>query len=285
MLQRLSVLTDEIMDDFEGALGWLVDQRISYAELRMIDGKNIAELTDAEVDRVKELLNRYGIKVSGVASPVFKCKLSEDRESASGDTFGNPEESVEKHFAKLNRVMAIAKQLDTINIRIFSFWREAEPAKYTDEIVMHLREAAKAAEEQGVMLLLENEPSCNGGRASEIADYVKQVASPALTALWDPGNEAYIGQEAFPKGYSEVKELLTHVHIKDAYIMHDGQSRCVPAGSGDASLLEQIKALEKDGYKGLYTIETHFTPEGGSRRLGTEMSLAALRAMVQEVQS
>jgi sugar phosphate isomerase/epimerase len=133
------------------------------------------------------------------------------------------------------------------------------------------------AERENVLLLLENEPSCNGGFAAEVGRLVRRVASPALRALWDPGNEAFGGRPAFPEGYDAVKDVLGHVHLKDAARMSDGTSRCLPIGGGSVPYAAQIAALERDGYQGLYTLETHYVPEGGTPADGTRLSLEGLR--------
>jgi L-ribulose-5-phosphate 3-epimerase len=282
-LDRLGVITDEVSANFSEALDWAAEQGLKHVEVRVVNGINVANLNDDQVREVRRQVEAQGLFVSAIASPVFKCALDNTREVVSGDTFGQQEEDVEAHFAKLNRVITIAKLLGTTRIRVFSFWREKEPERYQEEIVQHLKRAAQIAEAEGVLLLLENETACNGGYASEVAGIVHSVASPAMKVLWDPGNEAHGGREAYPAGYEVVKADLGHVHLKDAYYRADGTSRSVPLGSGNVPVIAQLKALAADGYNGLYTIETHFIPEGGSQMTGTRMTLDALRALVKEV--
>jgi len=280
--ERLGILTDEVLPDFSAALDWIAAQRLKHVEVRVVDGVNVANLNDEQVIRVKREVESRGLFVSAIASPVFKCALDPSRKVETGDTFGQEEESVESHFAKLGRVIEIARMLGTRNIRIFSFWRESDPLAYREEIVGHLKKAAAIAEEAGVLLLLENEPACNGGFAEEVGAIVRAVGSNALKALWDPGNEAYGGRRAFPEGYNHVKDVLAHVHLKDAYIGSDGKPRCVPLGSGNVPLIAQFRALAADGYDGLFTIETHYAPEGGEKLTGTRMTLEALRALLDD---
>jgi L-ribulose-5-phosphate 3-epimerase len=279
---RLGVLTDEVSPDLKEALDWAATMGLKHVEIRMVDGRNIMALSDEEVEWVRTEAEERGLFVSGIASPVFKCSLDPDREVASGDTFGQAEENVEAHFAKLVRAIEITKRLGTDKIRIFSFWREKAPSLYREEIVQKLREAADLAEREGVLLLLENEPSCNGGYAVEVARYVRDVNSPHLRVLWDPGNEAYGGRTAFPQGYQDVRDVLGHVHLKDALIREDGSPQCVPIGMGSVPFADQIRSLEKDGYSGLYTIETHYVPEGGTPMDGTKMTLEGLAALLNE---
>jgi L-ribulose-5-phosphate 3-epimerase len=283
ILERLGVLTDEVSPHFAEALDWAAQQGLKHVEVRVIDGQNAAALTDEQAMEVRRQVEARGLFISAIASPLFKCALDSSRPTASGDTFGQKEESVESHFAKLERVIQIAKLLGTTRIRIFSFWRETDPNFYRADIVRYLQQAAAIAFNEGMLLLLENEPSCNGGFAEEVAAIVRSVDSPAVKGLWDPGNEAYGGRESFPLGYELMKDILAHVHLKDAYIGADGKSRCVPLGSGDIPLIAHLKALAADGYDGLFTIETHYIPNGGSQMTGTRMTLDALRALVMEV--
>ncbi|MEK0312709.1 sugar phosphate isomerase/epimerase family protein [Cohnella sp. 56] len=280
---RLGVLTDEVSDHYEEALDWAAEQGLAHVEVRVIDGRNAASLSDEQAAEVRRQAEARGLFISAIASPVFKCALDPARPVATGDTFGQQEESVEAHFAKLSRVIELANLLGTKRIRIFSFWRERHPERYAEEIAGHLRRAAGIAQEAGVELLLENESSCNGGSAREVADLVRAVDSPALRALWDPGNEAHAGKEAYPLGYETIRPYAAHVHLKDACFGPDGTARCVPLGSGDVPVIAQLRALAADGYEGLFTIETHYVPTDGSRMTGTRMTLEALRALAKEV--
>lgn len=282
-LDRLGILTDEVCGHFQEALDWAAAQGLKHVEVRVIDGKNAAELDDVQIRDVRRKVEARGLFVSAIASPLFKCALDPTRPVASGDRFGQAEEGVEAHFAKLDRVLSIAGQLNVRRIRIFSFWREREPAQHHKEIVSHLRRAAQIASLADMSLLVENEPSCNGGFAEEVARIVRAVDSPAVKALWDPGNEAYGGREAFPAGYNQLKDVLAHVHLKDAYLGKDGAPRCVPLGSGNVPWIAHFRALNADGYQGLFTIETHFTPEGGTRKTGSRMTLDAIRALWAEI--
>lgn len=283
ILDRLGILTDEVSGDFQEALDWARKEELKHVEIRTVDGRNIAVLSDDQVREVRRQVEARGLFISAVASPLFKCALDPARPVASGDRFGQQEEDVEAHFAKLERVIAIARLLGTRRIRIFSFWREKDPVLYRPEIVRHLKRAGLIAQRQDALLLVENEPSCNGGFAQEVAAIVRDIDCPAVKALWDPGNEAYAGGEAFPAGYGHMKDVLAHVHLKDAYIAKDGTPHCVPLGSGTVPFIPHLRALAADGYDGLFTIETHYKPQGGSAKTGSRMTLDAIRTLSREV--
>jgi L-ribulose-5-phosphate 3-epimerase len=278
---RLGIITDEVSANVSEALDWIAERGLRHVEIRTVNGRNVMEMTNEEIDNLRERIEQRGLYVSAIASPVFKCALDRARAVASGDTFGQKEEDVTAHFAKLDRAFEIAGRLNTKRIRIFSFWRDLSPEAVKEEVVRLLKQAADRAEKVNMQLLLENEPSCNGGYASEVGSMVKAVQSPALQALWDPGNEQYGGRTAFPDGYEQVKGLAAHVHLKDARIGSDGKSHCVPIGSGDVPYVKHIQALLADGYEGLFTIETHYIPEGGTAMEGSTMTLNGLRGLLQ----
>lgn len=278
---RLGVLTDEVSRNLTEALDWAAATGLKHVEIRMVDGRNVMELSDDEADWVRRETEVRGLFVSCLASPVFKCSLDPARPVASGDTFGQKEQSVEAHFVKLRRAIEIARRLGTHRIRIFSFWRETDPSLYLADIAGKLKEAAEVAAREDIILLLENEPACNGGYADEVVQLVRAVGSDHLKVLWDPGNEAYGGRIAYPDGYREVKDVLGHVHLKDAVIGADGKPRCVPIGKGSVLFAEQIRALESDGYQGLYTLETHYIPDGGTAMDGTAMMMDGLTAVLK----
>jgi L-ribulose-5-phosphate 3-epimerase len=279
--ERLGVLTDEVSQDFIVALNWTTQHNLSHVEIRMVNGENVANLTDDQLDKILREVEQRGLYVSGIASPLFKCALDPTRPVVSGDMFGQKEEDIEEHFDKLDRVIQIARKLKTDKIRIFSFWRELDPIRYEEEIVDHLKRASKIAEQENVILLLENEGACNGGYAEEVARIVGSVNSPNLRALWDPGNEEHAGGSAYPEGYASIKDYIGHVHLKDAFVDENGEGRCVPIGSGNVAFIEQLNALDKDGYSGLFTIETHYVPNGGTAMDGTLLTLEGLNKILQ----
>ncbi|RAP76854.1 sugar phosphate isomerase/epimerase [Paenibacillus montanisoli] len=286
MHDRLGVITDEVSSDIVAALDFAAAKGLKHVEIRTVDGRNVLALSNEEADHIRAEAERRGLYVSCIASPVFKCALDASRQVAEGDRFNQEERSVHEHFSMLERAMELGERLGTNRIRIFSFWREGEPiVRFEAEIVRQLTRAARLAEARGMLLLLENEPSCNGGFAEEVARLVRAAASPALRVLWDPGNEQYGNRPCFPDGYAAVRGMLAHVHLKDVQPDAEGKPRAVPIGSGSVPYAKQFRALQDDGYTGLFTVETHFVPKGGTAMEGTAMSLDGLFALLDQLHS
>ena len=67
---KLSAFSDEYADSFSEQLQALNSFGIAYTEIRHLNGKNVSALTANEVKEAKSELDRYGIKVSAIGSPL-----------------------------------------------------------------------------------------------------------------------------------------------------------------------------------------------------------------------
>jgi len=71
----VAAITDEFSPDLETAARAIASLGMTGAELRMVSGRNIIDLTDKEVDRAIAILRSCGLEIVSIASPVFKCVL------------------------------------------------------------------------------------------------------------------------------------------------------------------------------------------------------------------
>ncbi len=281
---KLSVITDEITQDFERALDAMGDYGVRYAELRGLWGTNIAELDDAQVERAKQAMAARGISVSCLATPFYKCELDENVATVRGPMHLATARGQGEQMELLRRCAGLAHRFDTELIRVFTFWRRGELTPAIEErIVDAFAEPIKVAEAEGVTLVLENEHACYIGTGSEAARVLSALDSPSVRACWDPGNAFAAGEIPFPAGYEEVRPFVAHVHVKDGVIAPDGQTRqwCV-IGEGEIDYDGQFDALRRDGYTGYVSLETHYVPEGGTPEEGSRACLAALRRFIKD---
>jgi sugar phosphate isomerase/epimerase len=133
-----------------------------------------------------------------------------------------------------------------------------------------LREAAETTGKQGLLLVLENEPSCNTATGGEAAKVLAAVPSTHFMLNWDPGNAAAAGEIPYPNGYALVpKNRIGHCHCKNAIRKTDGSYDWAPVQKGIVDWVGQFAALKKDGYHYAVSLETHWrgagTPEASSR--------------------
>ena len=238
---------------------------IEYFEPRGIDGKNIAELSDEDVAILKEKMQKYGIKVSSIGSPIGKISITDDFEA---------------HKEKLLRVIKTAKALGTKYIRVFSFFipKDEAPEKYTDEVIFRMKEMAKLAEENDIILLHENEKGIYGDIAPRCRKILEAVNSPNLRAVFDPANFVQCGQKVYPEGYELLKDYVVYVHIKDAKENGD----VVPAGYGLGNVGNVLGSLKASGYKGFLSLEPHLGSFKGLENLELDDKMTELEGSTPE---
>ena len=174
---HVSVINDEISQDFghacevaarEFGMGWI--------ELRGLWKKNIVSLDEKEVAEARRILEKYQLKVTDIASPLFKVdwpgapksKFSEAR--SFGANF-----SLEQQDEVLERAIDMAKAFQTERVRCFDFWRLEDQAPYRSAINDKLRDAAGKAAKKGIILVLENESACNTATGAEAARVLSAV--------------------------------------------------------------------------------------------------------------
>jgi sugar phosphate isomerase/epimerase len=269
---KLSVITNEISEDFDHACSVAAkDFGMQWVELRTMWGKNIVDLNAEDISRVQAILAKYNLRVTDIASPLFKVDwpgAPRSKYSSQHDNFAANTES-EKQDDVLNTLIELAKQFKTDKIRCFDFLRLDDVAPYRAAIDEKLRSACETARKQGIMLVIENEQSCNTATAPEAARTLAAV--PPLMLNWDPANAAYTGEvDAFPTGWALLpKDRIHHCHCKNTVRNAAGKMAWSPVDIGFIDWVAQFRALKQIGYHNAVSLETHWagggTPEASSR--------------------
>src|SRR6185295_9312110 len=161
---NVSVLTDEISQDFGHACELAAGEfGLGWVELRAMHSKNVMNWDANDIAEVRKVLDRFKLRVSEIASPVFKT----DWPGAPKSPFSpkNPQFGADFTFEQqdelLDRAVELAKTFNTKYVRMFDFWRLDDQAPYRRAIDDRVREAAVKVGKKGVTLTLENELACN----------------------------------------------------------------------------------------------------------------------------
>ncbi|MDP9410605.1 MAG: sugar phosphate isomerase/epimerase [Actinomycetota bacterium] len=271
---RLSVITDEISQDLDRALGVCADLGIRTVELRAVGGTNIVSHDLGSLQRIKSTLADGDFDVCAISSPFLKCHLY-DGGAPQGAMHSATPASREEQWGILESSLRVARLLGAPVVRAFSFWRAEKPEEVREEVADVLSEAARRAESAGLVLGLENEHTCNIGTGIEAGRVLGRIASPSLGVIWDPGNEAMLGSRPFPDGYGHIRGRIAHVHLKDV----DVEGNWVRVGAGVIDYPGQLRALAEDGYAGVLSLETHYEVAEGGLEGATRESVAALREL------
>ena len=283
---RIAVINDEITQDFDRACHIAAREfGMEWIELRGMWGKNIVGLDSKEVAEARRILEKYKLRVTDIASPLFKTDWPGAPKSKFSPT--KPEFNADFSFSQqeevLDRSLELAKQFKTNRVRCFDFWRLEEQAPYRAAMNEKLQDAATKAGKQNVILLLENEPSCNTATAAEASLVLRRVKSRWLMLNWDPGNAATRGEKPYPDGYALLpKDRIGHCHCKDAVKRAAGAGYdWAKMGSGIVDWLGQFRALKRDGYRNAVSLETHWNGAGTPEE-STRQSWAGMKHLLQE---
>jgi sugar phosphate isomerase/epimerase len=280
---KLSVITDEISQDFEHALDVMLEYNVYGAELRGLWGANISDLSAQQIARAKEALQKRGMTVSCLSTPIFKCDILSEDTGVYGAMHLATGRGLSEQMDLIRRCCDIAHLFDVRLLRVFSFWKKGYLNPDLERrIIDAFSEPIQIAEKEDILLALENEHSCYLGTAEETARVVTAVNSPWLRVCWDPGNAFFAGEKPYPDGYNRIKPYMVHFHIKDAKHDKDGAPIWTVVGEGDIDFTGQFDSLKEDGYQGYCSLETHFIPADGTPEDGSRACLQSLRRLTKD---
>lgn len=217
---------------------------ISCMEPRMLDGKNIADLTEAELHDLSARLEQAGIKVTAIGSPIGKIR---------------PEEDFEQHLERAENAFKTAARLGAPFCRVFSFYGLEEA-----EVFARMERLLELADRYGITLCHENEAGIYGESPESCLKLLQQFGG-RLKAVFDGGNFVLGGYDA-KKAYDLLQPYVAYFHIKDA-----SNGVILPAGEGDAAIAELLhRHLTEIGGEVVVSLEPHLHDFEGLKSLSPE---------------
>jgi sugar phosphate isomerase/epimerase len=278
----VGAITDEFSPDIKVAAEAMEGLGLKGAELRVINGKNVMDLSDAELEDALGVVRNAGLRVVSIASPLLKCTLPDAPDvdpRFQQDIFAS-KHTFEDQPRLAQRAFEIAKRSGAKIVRVFSYWRVVDPPAVFERVVDALQELADGAAEHDLIIGLENEGACNIATAQETARVLAAIDHDNLKVVWDPANAYLAGEEPFPRGYDMLdSRRIAHVHAKDCKV--EGHKPVWgPLGKQDVDWVGQIRALKEDGYSGYINLETHWQGPGGNKLEGSKICGRNLKQLV-----
>jgi sugar phosphate isomerase/epimerase len=271
---RISAFADEIAADLQAQVDVLLSENIHYVDFRSAWGTNVLDLSDEQVAQARQIFQTNGIGVAAIGSPLGKVAIDAD---------------VKAHWQRFERAIAVAKELDTRYIRLFSFYPPSggsfdDLVARKDEVIERLRKMAQQAREAGLILVHENEKDIYGDTIARNVELLAGVNHDHFRSVLDPANYLQCAQTPYPDAYEATQPWLEYVHIKD--VRADGT--LVVAGEGEAHWPELLRRLREDGYDGFLTLEPHLKAAGQYQGFsGPELfrnAAHALQHLLQEME-
>ena len=243
-MMKLAFITDEATQSLAEAIAFAKRHELDGVELRSVDGLPIDQIPQSTLLSYRKALDNAGLRVCNLAGSFYKSKP----------------QARDAELEKLVRLCDAADILGCDTIRGFAFFASASGPEITKETLAAFPPAIELLTKRGKLLLLEADPRVNTTNHAALAELLRRLDSPALGAIYDPGNDIYdpLHEVPYPDGYEAVRPWLRHVHIKDAALDADGNPQCVCIGTGAVDYPRLLRALLRDGYQGWLSLETHY---------------------------
>jgi sugar phosphate isomerase/epimerase len=266
---KIGAITDEFSPDLQTALEAMSKIGMTGAELRVVWGKNIMDLTEDELNRAKDMLASKGMETVSIASPLLKCVLpnAPDVDTRFQQDIFNSKHTFDDQPRLADHAVYVARKFGAKIVRVFTYWRTMNPEACYDQILEALRKLGDLAAHHDLIIGVENEHACNIGTAVESAKILSMLDHPNIKLVWDPANALVGGETPFPFGYELLpKSRIAHIHVKDCH-MEGHTPIWGPVGTRHVDWKGHIAALQRDGYTGWLNLETHWTGSGGATKL------------------
>ncbi len=284
---KLGVITDGISRDIAHAVDVMDEFGLTYAELQFVGDAEVGDHSREDIRRMDALLRDRGKPVSCLSRHIFAGTTSANR---PGDALHT------QHMDALKRVIDMAHIVGSPLVRIMTqkkeqiLWGSHGAEKWNvahgawDTMAPMIAPAVDLARAEGITLVVEtgNGTMVNSNyTAARLIDELD--AMDTLKVLWDPANNCWCHELAYPDGYDAVKGgYLGHIHIKDVQVDTPRATLEVrEMGRGQLGPLFQpmADALRADGYDGVISFESVYHPGNGDFEAGFRASIDRFKAI------
>ena len=284
---KLGVICDGISRDLGHAIDVMDEFDLEYDELQFIGDTEVGDHTQQEISQTDLLLRDRGKLVSCLSRHIFAGMTSSNRVGDDLHTM---------HMDALKRVIDMAHTVGSPLVRILTqrkeqiLWGKNGAEKWNvahgawDSMAPMIAPAVELAKSEGLVLVVEtgNGTLVNSNyTARKLIDELD--AKDTLKVLWDPGNNCWCHELAYPDGYDELKGgYLGHIHIKDVNVdTPRAMLEVCRMGEGQlANLFQPIaSALRADAYDGVISFESVYHSGNGNFEEGFRLCVDRFKAL------
>ena len=269
---KLGVICDGISRDLSHAISVMDEYELEYAELQFVGDKEVGDHSADEITKIRNLVADRGKKIPCLSRHIFAGLTTANKPGDEQHTM---------HMDALKRVIDMANELECPLVRIMTskkeqiLWGQNGAEKWNvahgawDALPPLIAPAVALAKAENKTLVVEtgNGTMVNSNYTARLL--IDQLdAKETLKVLWDPGNNCWCHEEAFPAGYNEVKDgYLGHLHIKDV-LVDTPRALLEVKKMGEGQLAKYFdpiaNALRTDGYDGVISFESVYHPGSGN---------------------
>ena len=301
---KLGMFLNELGQPFDQGLATAKEIGAQYVWFdRLPDEPPIAELSDAEVDRLAERVSRHGLELFLIAagSPFKFIHISELDPATMTD-----DPAFRADFDALVRSMQIAARLGVGAVLCYSF---AWPGEYTgdkptwpmrwltrggviaesdlEKLIKAYSLVLEQADRYGVDVVLSMMPWNYTNTTANFRLLADRLGSSRIRVMWGPADNLNCGEaDVATAGFINVKPHLHCLHLKDLHVK-DGFHRDFeyrPLGEGDVDFLTVLRSLRNHRCDVVLASATHFRPPSDSRVEAMQINYAKLRSLISRAE-
>ena len=286
---KLGLICDGVSRDLAHALKVMDEFSLEYAELQFVGEKEVGDHSRQEIAQIKDLLKGHGKPVSCLSRHIFAGMTTANR---PGDDLHT------RHMDALKRVIEMAHEVGSPLVRIMSskkeqiLWGNNGAEKWNvahgawDTLPPLIAPAVELAKKEGMTLVVE---TGNGTMVNSNYTACKLIddldAKDTLKVLWDPANNCWCHELAYPDGYKQVRNgYLGHIHIKDIQTDTPRATLTVKKmGEGQLAPLFQpmADALRQDNYDGVISFESVYHNGDGDFENGFRSCIGLFKSIFE----
>ena len=284
---KLGVICDGISRDLAHSVSVMNEYGLDYAELQFVGDKEVGDHSTSEIKEMDALLRDHNKKVSCLSRHIFAGMTKENK---AGDDLHT------HHMDALKRVIEMAHFIGSPLVRIMTpkkeqilfgshgaeKWNVAHGA--WDAMLPLIAPAIDLARQENIKLVVE---TGNGTMVNSNYTGRKLIddldAKDVLQILWDPANNCWCHERAYPDGYSEAQDgYIGHIHIKDVKVDTPRATLEVkPMGEGQLAdqFAPMAKALRDDDYQDVISFESVYHPGNGDFEAGFRQNIDKFKSL------
>ncbi|HET6427707.1 MAG TPA: TIM barrel protein [Phycisphaerae bacterium] len=270
-----------------------LDRHVGWG-LRQVDlkdaifGKGVLDLDDAEIVRLRAMLDQRQLTVATMSTVLFHPPIERGQEAFRADELG-----------RIGRAMEIAQALQPRCVRLLAAQTEAREqvldttpylrARHPWVFAMY-REAIGRLSEAGFRVLIENEVGrCIWSRPEEVLGFFEELGGgSAASFMWDVQNLWQMGTFPSLPVYRQLRPIIGQVHLKGGIAERPGGPLKWRSSLQDASWPVEpiLREIIADGVSAVLCLNPSHgqAPDGYDQARVTERDIAFLRGAFPEIE-
>ncbi|MDG2199192.1 MAG: TIM barrel protein [SAR324 cluster bacterium] len=255
LTSRISIVSDEISDDFSEAASFANTLSLRNFELRKFTEGRIP---DIEATTLRKLLDGKEHFNFTLISPGYFKHFVSDRKKTNHQT------------NRIQLCIDLAKRLEAKFISVFTFKRNSRDSKIPEDIYEPLLRLKDLCENNSLILLLENSPNC---WADTVENLLSVAYKTGIDVNWDPGNSLASGHQNHQLYLGPLLQITKNIHLKN-WGPDIGYCSIL---SGAYDLASEINYFLYNKYPGYFCIEHH---QWNNRKESTLENLNELKSII-----